>query len=133
LLTAFPVQTRHAIGAIALWLGVLALMVQSLEPAYAVSAAAAGQGSSIVICTAHGFQTVRVDADGTATAGKSSANSSDCCNDYHAAGGFIVPSPVRFAVPFLMGPDAPSFRTQPILVARFYSSYITRGPPLLVI
>ena len=130
MLTAISAETRQAIRAVALWLGVFALMVQTLAPAYAASAAGGEDGSSIVICTAHGFQTVRVDADGNAIAGKSSANSQDCCTDCSAAGGFILPSPLRFAAPF-MGSAAPRFAPQPILVARLYSTYVTRGPPLV--
>ena len=133
MLTAISAETRQAIRAVALWLGVLALMVQTLAPAYAASAAGAGKGSSIVICTAHGFQTVRVDADGNAIAGKSSGNSSDCCNDYHAAGGFIVPTPVRVPEPFRIVSEASWFAAPASIAPRFYSSYVTRGPPLLVI
>jgi len=131
LLTAISAETRHAVRAVALWLGVLALMVQSLAPVYAALAAGAGEGSSIVICTAHGFETVRVDADGNAIAGKSSANSSDCCNDYHAAGGFIVPTPVCFPEPFHIASEVSWFAAQHSVTLRPYSSYITRGPPLL--
>jgi len=132
LLTAISAQTRQVIRAVALWLGVFALMVQTLAPAYAASVAA-GEGSSIVICTAHGFQTVHVDADGNAIPGKSSANSSDCCNDYHAAGGFIVPTPGRLPAPFHITSEASWFAAPASIAPRFYSSYVTRGPPLLVI
>ena len=133
MLTAISAETRQRIRAVALWLGLLALIVQSLAPAYAASAATAGQGSSIVICTAHGFQTVRVDADGNALAGKSSANASDCCNDYHAAGGFPVPPPFRVPEPFQIASAVIVFGTSVPHPHRLYFSYITRGPPLLLI
>jgi hypothetical protein len=111
----------------------LALLVQSFAPAYARLAGGAGGGSSIVICTAHGFQTVRVDADGNALTGKSSANAQDCCTDCQAAGGFVVPTPVRVPTPSHIASDEPVFGASPRLTLRFFSSYVTRGPPLLVI
>jgi hypothetical protein len=108
-------------------------MVQSLAPAYAGLAAAGGEGNSIVICTAHGFQTVRLDGDGNALPGKSSANTQDCCTDCQVAGGFIVPTPVRIPEPFQVASETPWFAEAPSVAPRFYFSYVTRGPPLLSI
>jgi hypothetical protein len=133
LLTAVSAGTYRAFRALALWLGLAALMVQSLAPAYAGLAAAGKEGASIVICTAHGFQTVQVDSDDNAVPGKSSANAQDCCTDCQAAGGFIVPSPLRFAAPFRIMSEAPQFTVAPIVLARLYSSYVTRGPPLVLV
>jgi len=130
--TAVSTVRHRAIRALALWLGLAALIVQSLVPAYA-SVGASPDGTPIVICTAHGFQTVRVDADGNALSGKSSANASDCCTDCQATGGFVLPPPIRFPAPFRIATQAPVLTSAPVLVARFFSSYVTRGPPLIFI
>jgi hypothetical protein len=128
LLTAISVRSRHVLRALALWLGLAALMVQSLAPAYARTVQTSG-ATSIVICTAHGFQTVQLEEDGNALAGKSSANAQDCCTDCQVTGGFIVPTPVRLPEPFQVASEVPWFAASPPIAARFYSSYVTRGPP----
>ena len=133
MLTAVSAGTYRAFRALALWLGLVALMAQSLAPAYAGVVGAGKEGTSIVICTAHGFQTVQLDGDGNAVPGKSSANSQDCCTDCQAAGGFIVPTPVRLPQPFQIVSEAPHFTFVSAIAPRFYSSYVTRGPPLTLI
>jgi hypothetical protein len=128
LLSAASARTYSAFRALALWLGLAALLVQSLAPAYARTVTAS-DGTSIVICTAHGFQTVQVDAEGNALVGKPSTNAQDCCTDCQAAGGFVVPPPVRIPVPFRIVTHSPGFASERVILARFYSSYVTRGPP----
>ena len=50
-----------ALKALALWLGLAALILQGFVP---LAAMAAPAGHSIVICTIHGMQTIRIGADG---------------------------------------------------------------------
>jgi len=128
LLSAASKGTYRAFRVLALWLGLAALMVQSLAPAYARTVAAA-DGTSIVICTAHGFQTVQLDSDGKAVSGKSSASLQDCCTDCQAAGGFVLPTPLRVPEPFQFASESPAFLVAPVRIGRFLSSYLTRGPP----
>jgi hypothetical protein len=130
--TAISTATHRSFRALALWLGLAALIVQSLVPAYA-SLAASHDGTSIVICTAHGFQTVQVDGDGNALPGKSSANAQDCCTDCQATGGFVLPTPIRVPEPLRISYGTVAFRTSPSIAPRFFSAYVTRGPPLLSI
>ena len=89
----------------------------------------ASDGTSIVICTAHGFQTVQLDSDGNAVSGKSSGSAQDCCTDCQAAGGFVVPPPIRIPEPFQIASSAPRLEARLLIAPRFYSSYVTRGPP----
>ena len=131
LLTAISAKNRNAARAIALWLGLFALMVQSLAPAYAAVAGPARGGESVVICTAHGFQTVRVDAEGNAVTGKASANIQDCCSDCQVAGGFLLPTPISVSEPFRLVSAATILLPAQHVPPRFFSPYITRGPPLV--
>ena len=114
--------------ALALWLGLAALLVQSVAPAYA-SLAVAGKGTSIVICTAHGFQTVQVDSDGKTVQGKSSAHLQDCCTDCQAAGGFVLPTPIRVPEPVSIVFATVSFWAALSIAPCFFSPYVTRAPP----
>lgn len=128
LLTAASKGTYRAFRALALWLGLAALLVQSLAPAYARTVTSS-DGTSIVICTAHGFQTVQVDNEENALSGKASSNAQDCCTDCQATGGFVIPPPIRVPVPFRVATEAAAFPSARVIVARFHLSYVTRGPP----
>ena len=116
---------------IALWLGLAALMVQGLAP-FCASGIAGGTGgpiASVVICTVHGFQTVQVGADGKPLPQAPGKSMSDCCSACHAPGGFTIASPIPIAAPSSIAYDGAKFTPAPVVPARFYSSYVTRGPP----
>jgi hypothetical protein len=114
-------------------LGLIALMVQSLAPlcAPALMGGASGGVASVVICTAHGFETLQLSADGQPLPNQPSHNISDCCSLCHAPNGFAVASPIRVAVPSSIASENTVLVTPPAVAARFYSSYVTRGPPRL--
>ena len=123
--------SRRAFQTFALWLGLAALMVQGLAPlcASAMMGGTGGNGASLVICTAHGFETVQVGSDGKPLPHPAGTSMSDCCSACHAPGGFTLASPVRLTAPsqiaYVARPMAPAL----IAAARFYTSYGTRGPP----
>ena len=50
--------------ALALWLGLSALMVHGLAPYCLAGALVSTSGDTIVICTVHGQKTIRIGADG---------------------------------------------------------------------
>jgi len=130
---SMPLTGFRAIRLVALWLGLAALMVQGLAPLCA-GGIGGGTGSnvaSVVICTAHGFQTVSVDADGKPLPQAPGKSMSDCCSACHA-GGFIVLSPIPVSLPSNIAYDGASIAPAPVLPPRFYSSYVTRGPPASV-
>ena len=128
--TAFSLRPNRLVRTLALWFGLAALMVQGLAPLCAgfMSGAPAGT-ASIVICTVHGSQIVQIGADGKALPAAPGKSLSDCCSTCHAPGSFTTPPPILAAVPA----DAVYMHIQiavaPILGQRFYSSYLTRGPP----
>jgi hypothetical protein len=123
---------RRAWKMLALWFGLVALMVQGLVPLCASGAmgGAVGNIASVVICTSHGFETVQVDGDGKPLPQPPGKSMSDCCSACHAPGGFNLASPLRLTAPSLVAYNAPLFAPAPIGAARFYSSYVTRGPPV---
>jgi hypothetical protein len=88
----------------------------------------AGGTASVVICTAHGFEKVQLDAEGKPLPAAPS-NASDCCTACYAPGGFTVPSPVLAANPVGVIDPRPRLVVSPAVSPRFCSSYITRGPP----
>lgn len=113
---------------IALWLGLAALMVQGLAP-LCVGGEAGGAVASVVICTAHGFQTVAVDADGKPLPQAPGKSMSDCCSACHMPGGFALGSPLALAAPSSVAYNGPHIARAPVADTRFYASYVTRGPP----
>jgi hypothetical protein len=131
--TARSFHRRSVFKTLALWLGLAAMMVQATAPlcAAGLMGATGGGVASIVICTAHGFETVTVGADGQPLPAGPVHNAQDCCAACHAPGGFTAPAPVLVAVPFRIAHEDASFATAPAAAPRFYSSYVTRGPPVL--
>jgi hypothetical protein len=127
------VNCCRAIKALALWLGLAALMVQSVAPlcAPALMGGPSGGVASIVICTAHGSETVQIGADGTPLPHPPAHSFSDCCTACHAPGGFNVASPIPVAAPSGIASEGARFEPVSVVATRFYSSYVTRGPPRL--
>jgi hypothetical protein len=126
---AISFRSRRAFRALALWLGLAALMIQGLAPLCAPALMGASSGASIVICTAHGFETVQIGADGKALPQQPGKNVSDCCTACHAPNGFTTPAPVLAAAPFAAAYQPAPIGTALIVLPRLYSSYICRGPP----
>jgi hypothetical protein len=122
---------RRLFKMIALWLGLAALMVQGLAPLCASGAmdGAGGNIASVVICTVHGFETVQVGADGKPIPHQPAKGMSDCCSACHAPGGFAIASPIPVTAPCSIAYDVAHIAPAPVVITRFYSSYVTRGPP----
>lgn len=130
-------QARSAVRTLFLWLGLAALTVQAVAPLCAAGFAGGSQTAltSIVLCTAHGFQRIQIDADGQPVPTQGDQKGSDCflCVGMHGGGAF--PAPVLVSV------DAPSIsRAAAVFVPRilppqrkFASAYVTRGPPALIV
>lgn len=134
--TALSLDRRRVFRTLALWLGLAALMVQGLAPLCAVGPmGASGRASgvaSIVLCTAHGFETVQIGADGKPLPNQPANTASDCCTACHAPVGFTLPAPILAALPSAIAYDGAHLVTAPVPTARFYSSYVTRGPPAAI-
>jgi hypothetical protein len=100
-----------------------------------MSARANGAGLySIILCTAHGFETVQIAADGKPApdAPLPDQQNSTCpiCAGFHAGSAFTAPSPLFIAV-------SPQWKQapQPVLSAfvvspRAHFSYVSRAPPV---
>ena len=122
---------RRVFKMLALWLGLAALMVQGLAPLCANGgmSGTVGNSASVVICTAHGFETVQVGEDGIPIPHQPAKVMTDCCSACHAPGGVTIASPIALAVPFSIAYDGAHIAPAPVVTTRFYSSYVTRGPP----
>ena len=123
---------------LALWLGIVALTVQGFMPlciAGAVAASAASGGQSIVICTAHGFQTIQLDADGNPLPGSPAPDhsSSDCplCIGCHLGGGLIAPALAAFERQSVSHYERAEFTQTPAPSRPPHLSYVSRAPPAL--
>jgi len=122
---------RRVFKSLALWLGLAALMVQGLAPlcAAGMMGETPGNLASIVICTVHGSQTVPIGADGKPFPARPSHDDQNCCSACPGAGGFIAAAPIAVAVPSSIVVAGAGFAPAPVTIQRFYSSYISRGPP----
>ena len=131
MMAAVTSQAYRALKAYAMLLGLIALMVQSLAPLCApgLMGRASGSTASVVICTAHGFESVQIGADGNPLPHQPAHDFSDCCSACHAPVGFTVASPVPVAAPSRIASESTSFVTPPVVATRLYSTYVTRGPP----
>jgi hypothetical protein len=120
-------HSRRVHKTLTLWLGLAALMVQGLAPLCTggpMDGTARGI-ASIVICTAHGFETVQIDAGGTPPA----KHALDCCTVCHVPNGFTSPPPIFAAVPFGVAYERARLVATPVITPSFYSSYVSRAPP----
>jgi hypothetical protein len=124
---------RRAFQTLALWLGLVALTIQGLAPLCLTGMASTSGGHSVVICTAHGFETLLIGADGKPLKNAPVTNhqSSDCslCSVCHAGGGFTTPSPILFALPAFAEIGAVRFVIAAAIPRLHRFSYVTRAPP----
>jgi hypothetical protein len=136
MVTGLSLGCSRALRAFALFLGLLALTVQGLVPlclTMADGAPASSAGvSSIILCTIHGFQTIRIDADGKPLPNAPAPQqNSTCpmCAGFQAAKAFTAPVLVGLVVPtnFTPAPLAIASSRAPSL--RLHISYISRAPP----
>jgi hypothetical protein len=119
---------------VALIFGFVAMMVQAIAP-ICLSGFSAQQGSagfSIVLCTAHGFQSVTLDENGKpvqAPAKDDSGSLCPMCSAFHSAP-VIVAAAALLLVFLLFWQSADRFivRNAPV-PRRAYTSFSTRGPP----
>jgi hypothetical protein len=110
-------------------------MVQAIAPLCAAglmgSTDHTAGGASIILCTAHGFQTIQIDADGKPLPATPQNQQTSCplCSAMHAMTAF-VPPPLALAV---APPTITAARILLISVAvpsrKFSLAYVTRGPP----
>jgi hypothetical protein len=129
---AFRTNGRRAFQTLALWFGLVALTIQGLVPLCVASpAASASGGSSIVICTVHGYETIQLDGDGNPTGSPASDHGATCflCLGCHMGSGLPAPAfsqlfialdlqrePLQFAA--ALAPSRPQ-----------HFSYVSRAPP----
>jgi hypothetical protein len=107
-------------------------MIQAVAP-LCLSGQTSASGNSIIICTAHGFETVTLDADGkpTKNAPDSTHHNSDCalCGTCHIGGGFTAPAVLALLGPSLVGIAAQDFAVTPAPVQHAPVFYVGRAPP----
>jgi hypothetical protein len=131
-ITGRPRERTGAFRALALWLGLFALMIQAMAP-LCLSGQTSASGNSIIICTAHGFETVTLDADGkpTKNAPDSAHHNSDCalCGACHIGGGFTTPPAVALFAPSVFGIATQTVAYAPALTQRSHVFYVGRAPP----
>ncbi len=115
--------------ALALWLGLGALMLHGLAPLCLAGAMGSAGGDTVIICTAHGPETVRIGPDGTKLpeAPPSNDSSSDClaCLVFH---GVPVLSPPPSVPPSLRQAKL-DLATMVLPAVRANFPYSTRAPP----
>ena len=127
-------QLRSALQGLALWLGVIALTLQSFAPLCLAAAGGSAPpgGYSIVICTAHGFEKLVIGADGAPVKGTPATPDQSCslCIGMHSQSGCAAPDLVSLAQPAIAVaaslPDEPT----PASSLRPHSSYVSRAPPI---
>jgi hypothetical protein len=129
---------RRAVDFVALVFGLAALAVQVIAPIClsGFPAARATGGLSIVLCTAHGFQTVTLDVNGKPIPAAPDNGGSDglclMCVAFHSAPLLAVTAALFLAV-LLFWRSADRFvNFAPVLLRRAYISFETRGPPAAV-
>jgi hypothetical protein len=123
--------------ALALWLGLIALTLQALAPLCLGGFMAARTGGSpIVLCTSHGFETVRVDADGkpvpNAPAPDDGNSLCPLCSAVAQATHFTPPVPFILAAPLLFLLFVAEARESVPLLLRAARAYGSRAPPHLL-
>ena len=126
---------RRAFDFAALVLALAALAVQAIAPIclYGFSASHAPGGVPIVLCTAHGFQTVTLDANGKPVPPAPDQGSSDglcpMCVAFHAVPLLAMPAALLLAVLLSWRKADRATDFAPVLLRRAYASFVTRGPP----
>jgi hypothetical protein len=134
---SFSSNCRRAFRALALSLGLAALMVQGIAPLClgGLMGTGAAGASSIVLCTAHGFQTVVLDADGNPVPAAPAKNAPDSlcpmCLAFHAASAFAAPALIFVALGLIVTHQRPLIALPVLSTSHSYRSYVTRAPPEL--
>lgn len=127
----FAARRRRAFQTLALWFGLVALTIQGLVPLCVASPAAAAGGSSIVICTVHGYETIQFDADGNPTGAPISDHGANCflCLGCHIGSGLPPPALAQLFVPSesVRDPFEVAHARAPSRPQHF--SYVSRAPP----
>ena len=127
----FTTSGKRAFQTLALWFGIVALTIQGLVPLCVASPAAAAGGSSIVICTVHGYETIQLDANGNPTGVPASNHGATCflCLGCQVGSGLPAPAFAHFSVPS-------GLQRQPLQLADAVTpsrpqhlSYVSRAPP----
>jgi Protein of unknown function (DUF2946) len=127
-------ECRRALRAYALMLGVFALMLQALAPLCLGGMNASAGGSYIVICTAHGTQTIRLDSNGNplpnAPVDDQSHSACFLCLNPHGPAGFVPPEQAALFVPTL-SKQALRPVYSAVLPRAPHTSYVSRAPPFV--
>src|SRR5206468_5215082 len=128
---------RRSFEFVALIFGLAALAVQAIAPIClsGFAASRSSGGFSIVLCTAHGFQSVTLDQNGKPIPAAPAKDGSDglcqMCTAFHSAP--LIVTPAAAILIFLLfwsrsdqivASDAPVLR-------RAYASFFTRGLPAI--
>jgi hypothetical protein len=137
--TGMTAYRHHPFGrparTLALWLGLLALTIQGLAPLCLPGIMRTAGGPSIILCTAHGLQTVHLGADGKPLSNTPAPNqqNSDCplCAAAHIGGGFTAPALVALSLPPIARERVARLAPAPVPALKAYFPYVTRAPPAL--
>jgi hypothetical protein len=112
-------------------LGLCALILQGLAPLCLGGMTAPADGSFIVICTAQGMQTIRVDGDGKplSNAPAQDHQASPCllCAHAHGPTGFVPPAHIALLVSTDVQTPLRAFSAEPVRSPHI--SYVSRAPP----
>jgi hypothetical protein len=129
--SAFAANGKRAFQALALWLGLVALTIQGLVPLCIATPAAAAGGSSIVICTVHGYETVQLDANGNPTGGPVSDHGTGCflCLGCQMGLGLPAPALAQFSVPSEAQREPMQFASALAPSRPQHLFYVSRAPP----
>jgi len=117
-----------------LWLGLAALMVQAVAPLCAAGRVSTGAdgSSAIVLCTAHGLETIRIGADGRPLQdAPAEDHHASCflCVSCPSANATPTPSFIGIAAP-ATGMGAPAIAAAaPAISLKLHFSYVSRAPP----
>src|SRR5215471_17335007 len=108
-------------------------MIQGLAPLCLAGAMAAerADGTSIVICTLHGAETIHVGSDGKPASPAHDGADSGCalCAAFHNVSAFTPAAPVLAQLS--PAPREISLsRVAPVFIARTHRPYATRAPPV---
>ncbi len=129
------IRFRRAIDFVALAFGLAALAVQAIAPICLSGFAAprSAGGFSLVLCTAHGFQTVTLDANGKPVPAAPDNGGSDglcpMCVAFHSAPVLAVAPALLLAFLLFWRSAEPFVNSVRLLLRRAYESFETRGPP----
>src|SRR5260221_14639452 len=125
----------RALRHLALWLGLVALTVQGLAPLHLAglmrAPGSAASLSSIILCTARGFETVRIGADGKpvpdAPAPDQQGSTCVLCTGCHAGGAFSPPELASTLAPLLWIRASKQTVFALAVTSRLQLAYVTRA------